>query len=159
MGNERPSTPHFDSPAQEVYLSLWRTYDRLRAYEDELFAGFELTAQQYNVLRLLRAAKPASVPTLSLSERLISRAPDVTRMIDRLEERGLVVRERSAGDRRVVRVGITDAGIELLDRIAGPLTECHAKQLGHLSPADLKKLSELLTEARRPHEPDGSVWK
>lgn len=159
MANERPAAPHFDSLAQEVYLGLWRTYDRLRAYEDELFARFELTAQQYNVLRLLRAARPESVPTLSLTERLVSRAPDVTRMIDRLEERRLVVRERSAGDRRVVRVGITDAGLALLAEIAGPLTECHAKQLGHLSSADLKKLSQLLAEARRPHEPEGSVWK
>jgi DNA-binding MarR family transcriptional regulator len=159
MANDRPAAPHFDSLAQEVFLGLWRTYDRLRAYEDELFAGFELTAQQYNVLRLLRAAKPETVPTLSLSERLVSRAPDVTRMIDRLEERGLVVRERSTGDRRVVRVGITDAGFDLLAKIAGPLGECHAKQLGHLSPADLKTLSELLAEARRPHEPEGSVWK
>jgi DNA-binding MarR family transcriptional regulator len=159
MANDRPAAPHFDSVAQEVYLGLWRTYDRLRAYEDELFARYELTAQQYNLLRLLRAAKPETVPTLSLTERLISRAPDVTRMIDRLEERGLVVRERSAGDRRVVRVGITDAGLDLLAEIAGPLTECHAKQLGHLSPTDLKKLSQLLAEARRPHEPEGSVWK
>jgi DNA-binding MarR family transcriptional regulator len=159
MANERPASAHFDSLAQEVYLGLWRTYDRLRAYEDELFARFELTAQQYNVLRLLRAARPESAPTLSLTERLVSRAPDVTRMIDRLEDRGLVVRERSTGDRRVVRVGITDAGVELLCQIAGPLAECHTKQLGHLSPADLRKLSELLAEARRPHEPEGSVWR
>ena len=157
MANER--SPHFDSLAQEVYLGLWRTYDRLRAYEDELFASLELTAQQYNVLRLLRAARPEAVPTLSLTERLVSRAPDVTRMIDRLEERGLVSRERSTGDRRVVRVAITDAGLDLLAKIARPLAECHAKQLGHLSPDDLKKLSELLAEARRPHEPVGSVWK
>jgi DNA-binding MarR family transcriptional regulator len=149
----------FDSLAQEVYLGLWRTYDRLRALEDELFAQFELTAQQYNVLRLLKAALPETVPTLSLVERLVSRAPDVTRMIDRLEERGLVSRERSTGDRRVVRVGITDAGMDLLGKIAEPLAECHAKQLGHLSATDLKKLSELLREARRPHEAEGSVWR
>ena len=149
----------FDSLAQEVYLGLWRTYDRLRALEDELFAGFELTAQQYNVLRLLKAVRPETVPTLTLAERLVSRAPDVTRMIDRLKEGGLVTRERSAGDRRVVRVAITEAGISLLKTIAGPLAECHAKQLGHLSQEDLKRLSELLREARRPHEPDESVWR
>ena len=159
MSKDSRPNPRFDSLAQEVYLGLWRTYDRLRAFEDELFGRFELTAQQYNVLRLLRAAKPEAVPTLSLSDRLVSRAPDVTRMIDRLEDRGLVSRERSPGDRRVVRVAITDAGLKLLDDIAGPLADCHQRQLGHLSPADLKKLSELLREARRPHEPEGSVWR
>jgi DNA-binding MarR family transcriptional regulator len=149
----------FDSLAQEVYLGLWRTYDRLRALEDELFARYELTAQQYNVLRLLRAARPDPVPTLALADRLVSRAPDITRMIDRLEERGLVRRERQTGDRRVVKVGITDAGLALLADIAGPLADCHARQLGHLSDADLKRLSALLREARLPHEPDGSVWR
>src|SRR6478735_4379999 len=100
MATERPAAPHFDSLAQEVYLGLWRTYDRLRAFEDELFSQFDLTPQQYNVLRLLRAARPDTVPTLTLAERLVSKAPDVTRMIDRLEERGWVTRERVPGDRR-----------------------------------------------------------
>ena len=118
-----------------------------------------MTAQQYNVLRLLRAAHPDPVPTLALADRLISRAPDITRMIDRLEERGLVRRERQTGDRRVVKVGITDAGLKLLAVIASPLADCHNRQLGHLSDADLKRLSALLREARRPHEPDGSVWR
>ena len=153
------SAKRFDSRAQEVYLGLWRTYDRLRALEDELFAGYELTAQQYNVLRLLRAARPDPVPTLTIADRLISRAPDITRMIDRLEDRGLVTRERQAGDRRVVKVGITDAGLRLLAEIAGPLADCHQRQLGHLGDADLKRLSALLREARVPHEPDGSVWR
>jgi DNA-binding MarR family transcriptional regulator len=149
----------FDSLQQEVYLGLWRTYDRLRALEDELFANYELTAQQYNVLRLLKAARPESVPTLALADRLVSRAPDITRMIDRLEERGLVARERISDDRRVVRVRITDAGMDLISKIAGPLAACHARQLGHLSDSDLKKLSALLREARLPHEPEESVWR
>ena len=151
--------PRFDSLLQEAYLGLWRTYDRLRALEDELFARYDLTAQQYNVLRLLKAARPAGLPTLALADRLVSRAPDVTRMIDRLADRGLVTREKQPGDRRVVRVQITDAGLKLLGEIAGPLADCHARQLGHLKDADLKKLSDLLREARRPHEHDGSVWR
>jgi len=159
MAADNPSQPRFDSLYQEVYLGLWRTYDRLRALEDELFAGYELTAQQYNVLRLLKAARPDGVPTLTLADRLVSRAPDVTRMIDRLEERGLVTREKQPGDRRIVRVLISDAGLKLLSDIAGPLADCHARQLGHLSETDLKRLSALLREARRPHEPDGSVWR
>ena len=154
-----PSTPRFDSLAQEVYLGLWRTYDRLRMLEDELFATHELTAQQYNVLRLLKAARPDPVPTLTLADRLVSRAPDITRMIDRLQERGLVARERLPGDRRVVRVRITDAGLRLIAKIARPLAECHSRQLGHLNETDLKRLSALLREARLPHEPEGSVWR
>jgi DNA-binding MarR family transcriptional regulator len=159
MPTDPSPAPRFDSPAQEVYLNLWRTYDRLRALEDELFAGYDLTAQQYNVLRLLKAARPDAVPTLALGERLVSRAPDVTRMIDRLEHRGLVRRERQADDRRVVRIGITDAGLALIAELAGPLADCHTRQLGHLPAADLKKLAALLREARRPHEPDGSPWQ
>lgn len=158
MAND-PTVPRFDSLYQEVYLGLWRTYDRLRALEDELFASYELTAQQYNVLRLLKAARPDGVPTLALADRLVSRAPDVTRMIDRLEDRKLVSREKQPGDRRVVRVLIADAGLKLLADIAGPLAECHARQLGHLKDDDLSRLSALLREARRPHEPDGSVWR
>lgn len=155
----RPATARFDSTEQEAYLNLWRTYDRLRAFEDELFAGFGLTAQQYNVLRLLLAARPDPLPTLTVADRLVSRAPDVTRMVDRLEQAGLVTRERPAHDRRTVLVGITPDGVALVDRIAVPLRECHERQLGHLPPAALKQLTELLHAARRPHEPEDSHWK
>src|SRR6266480_275510 len=86
----------FDSPQQEAFLNLWRTYDRLRAFEEELFAKHDLTAQQYNALRLLRAARPAKVATLAVAAKLISRAPDITRLLDKLHERGLVERERPA---------------------------------------------------------------
>jgi DNA-binding MarR family transcriptional regulator len=149
----------FDSPEQEAFLSLWRTYDRLRALEDELFARFGLTPQQYNALRLLRAEHPDPLPTLALAERLVSRAPDITRMIDLLEQRGLVARTRKPTDRRSVLLAITPAGLALIDEIAGPLRECHARQLGHLSEARLAKLTALLKAARAPHEPDGSPWK
>src|SRR5260221_11024940 len=84
--------PRFDSPQQEAFLALWRTYDRLRALEDELFARFDLTPQQYNALRLLRAEHPDALPTLVLAERLVSRAPDITRLLAKLEERGLLTR-------------------------------------------------------------------
>src|SRR3954469_12194729 len=97
----------FDSPQQEAYLGLWRTYDRLRALEDELFARHRLTAQQYNALRLLRGVHPAGRRTLELAARLISRAPDITRLIDRLETRGLVERTRLEDNRRVVEVALT----------------------------------------------------
>jgi len=156
----KPTQPglRFDSLEQEVFLSLWRTYDRLRALEDELFGQYDLTPQQYNVLRLLRAAHPDNLPTLALADRLVSRAPDITRMLDKLEQRDLIVRERRENNRRVVLIGITKGGLALLKQIAGPLRACHTRQLGHLPPADLQRLSELLRAARGPHEEPASSW-
>lgn len=149
----------FDSLAQEAYLALWRTYDRMRAIEEAFFEPFGLSAQQYNLLRLLKAERPAAVPSTSLVARLISRAPDVTRMLDRLEERGLISRTRSDEDRRAVLVGLSEAGAELLKSISGPLKKCHDQQLGHLSDDELNSLIDLLRRARAPHEPDESAWK
>ena len=149
----------FDSPEQEVYLNLWRTYDRLRILEDELFSRHDLTPQQYNALRLLRAAHPKKAPTLGLAAKLVSRAPDITRLLDKLRNRGLIERERPADNRRVVNVGITDAGIALLDRLNEEVRDCHARQLAHLRPAQMRQLVELLKKAREPHEPEESNWK
>ncbi len=149
---------HFDSLEQEVFLNLWRTYDRLRALEDELFQQYRLTPQQYNILRLLRAERPGTVPTLTLARRLVSRAPDITRMLDKLAQRGLIRRDRPADNRRVVRVGITAAGLALLRKLDEPVRTCHARQLGHLSPDDLQELAALLQAARRPHEEPMSPW-
>lgn len=148
----------FDSLEQEAFLSLWRTYDRLRAFEDELFARHDLTPQQYNALRLLRAAHPAKIATLELAGRLVSRAPDITRLLDRLHERGLIERDRPAENRRTVRIGITEAGLALLAALHEPLQECHARQLGHLSRKQLGDLIELLQTARAPHEPPENAW-
>jgi len=148
----------FDSLEQEAFLNLWRTYDRLRALEDELFSRHELTPQQYNALRLLRGSHPEKQPTLVLAARLVSRAPDITRLLDKLEERGLIVRERPPGNRRMVRVGITSVGLTLLRQLDAEVRACHARQLGHLAQSDLKTLIELLREARQPHEAVDSDW-
>jgi DNA-binding MarR family transcriptional regulator len=148
----------FDSSEQEVYLNLWRTYDRLRALEDELFGRFDLTAQQYNALRLLRAAHPQGMPTLQLAGRLISRAPDITRLLDRLEQRGLIERHRQASNRRVVQVRITPAGLALLEKLADPVIDCARRQVGHLSPEEQRQLILLLRAARAPHEEPHGDW-
>jgi DNA-binding MarR family transcriptional regulator len=148
----------FDSPEQEAFLNLWRTYDRLRAFEDELFGRWDLTPQQYNALRLLRGTHPGKLPTLALASRLVSRAPDITRMLDKLEQRGLIERERLADNRRVVHIAITVAGLTLLGELDTAVRECHARQLGHLSRAELRSLTELLRAARRPHEATGGDW-
>ncbi len=148
----------FDSPEQEAYLHLWRTYDRLKAVEERLFQQFDLSPQQYNALRLLRGVQPATMPTLALGARLISRAPDMTRLLDRLEERQLVQRDRRPENRRVVEVGITAAGLELLERLDDQVRQCNHEQLGHLSPRSLAQLVALLAEARAPHESPDQPW-
>ncbi|MBM4072864.1 MAG: MarR family transcriptional regulator [Planctomycetes bacterium] len=158
MTLSKPRTRRFDSPAQEAFLGLWRTYDRLRALEDELFARHDLTAQQYNALRLLRGQQPRPMLTLALASRLISRAPDITRLLDKLETRGLIVRERPAGDRRTVAVGITAVGLALLRELDRDVRACHERQLGHMKKSDLRTLIELLRAARRPHEGPDSDW-
>jgi DNA-binding MarR family transcriptional regulator len=148
----------FDSPQQEAFLNLWRTYDRLRLLEDALFASRGLSAQQYNALRLLAAAHPQRVRTLSLASRLVSRAPDITRLLDKLVSRGLVQRDRPSDNRRIVNVAITAAGLALLEDLADEVRDCHARQLGHLSGAQLRSLINLLRQARAPHESDDGHW-
>jgi MarR family transcriptional regulator, organic hydroperoxide resistance regulator len=142
----------FDSLEQEVFLNLWRTYDRLRAIEEDVFGRSGLSAQQYNALRLLRSVHPGAMPTLELGSRLISRAPDMTRLLDRLEQRGLLGRQRRPENRRVVQVQITAEGLQLLDDIHEAVLECHRRQLGHLNAKSLRQLAGLLKEARAPHE-------
>lgn len=154
----RPSR-RFDSLEQEAFLNLWRTYDRLRAFEDELFARFDLTPQQYNALRLLKGEHPTKIHTLDLASRLVSRAPDITRLLDKLEQRGLIERDRPAKNRRVVRIGITVVGRALLEELNEPILECHTGQLGHLTQQQLRDLIALLKAARLPHEPSESIWK
>lgn len=158
MSTRAQPARHFDSLEQEVFLNLWRTYDRLRAIEETLFAEHDLTPQQYNVLRLLRGEHPKTLPTLTLAARLVSRAPDITRMLDKLEQRALVYRDRPAENRRVVRIGITDEGRTLLRRLDTLVRDCHRRQLGHLPPERLRKLADLLHAARLPHEDPESTW-
>ena len=153
------SQRRFDSLQQEAFLNLWRTYDRLRSLEDELFRNYDLTPQQYNVLRLLRGDHPQAVPTLALAARLVSRAPDITRMVDKLERRGLAERQRPSENRRTVQVAITKSGLQLLRSLDQPLRACHGRQLGHLSAKELKEFIQLLRAARAPHEAADSAWR
>lgn len=148
----------FDSLEQAAYLNLWRSYDRLRMLEDQLFSRHDLTAQQYNILRLLRGRHPGRWPTLTLASKLISRAPDITRMLDKLADRALILRERLPENRRVVEVGITPQGLELLARLDPEVRDCHKQQLGHLSAEQLTHLVGLLEQTRLPHEDPASPW-
>lgn len=142
----------FDSVEQEAFLNLWRTYDKLKELEESLFSSVELSAQQYNTLRLLRDSHPAAMPTLSLGARLISRAPDMTRLLDKLESRNLIRRARREDNRRVVNVSLTQAGLDLLEELEEAVRNCHEQQLGHLNADELESLITLLKKAREPHE-------
>ena len=148
----------FDTPQQEAYLNLWRTYDRLRILEDSLFQKHGITAQQYNALRLLRGNQEAGIQTLDLARKLVSRAPDITRLLDKLEENGWITRDRPKENRRVVLVKITNAGLKLLKTIDPEVLQCGIQQLGHLPEKDVQLLIKLLKEARNPHEDPESIW-
>ena len=107
----------------------------------------ELSATQYNVLRILRGA-PEGLPCGEIANRMITRDPDVTRLLDRLEKRGLISRWRDTKDRRMVMARITVDGLKLLARLDEPVQESHRKQLGHLGKERLRALSDLLAVAR-----------
>jgi DNA-binding MarR family transcriptional regulator len=149
----------FDSLEQEAYLQLWRTYDRLRELDERVFAAHGLSAQQYNALRVLLAAAPRRLTTSALGARLVSRAPDMTRMLDKLEDQGLVRRQRSTRNRRLVEVWITPAGRTAVDRLADAVRQCGHDQLGHLDRKSLRTFIDLLKQARAPHDHDAAdTW-
>ncbi|MDX2114598.1 MAG: MarR family transcriptional regulator [Planctomycetota bacterium] len=141
----------FDLAEQEAYLNLLRSCAVLSADFDALFKRHGLTQAQYNVLRILRG-EAAKMPSLAVAERLVTRVPDITRLVDRLEQAGLVRRERCTDDRRVVYVAITPKGLSLLGELDEPVRALHRSQLSHMSRADLKALSILLEKARKADE-------
>ena len=148
----------FDSDTQRVFLHLWRTYDLLKAIEDECLSRFGLSAQQYNALRILRASHPQRLATMTLGRQMISRGPDITRLLDRLDQRGLIDRSRPVANRRTVQIAITAAGLRLLADIDQEVLQMHHKQLGHLSDHQQQQLVRLLKAARQPHESTGQGW-
>lgn len=152
----RRPPPLFDSLEQEAYLQLWRTYDRLREIDERVFQRHGITAEQYNALRVLRSVRPGVLSTSALGSRLVSRAPDMTRLLDRLERMGLVARERADANRRVVCVSITSAGLAVLRKLSAEVRRCGQEQLGHLDPASLTILIDILRRARAPHEDDAT---
>ena len=141
----------FDNPAEEAYLNLLRTATVLAADFERLFKDAGLSEPQYNVLRILRGAGADGVglPCLDIASRMITRVPDITRLVDRLEAAGYVERARTSEDRRVVLVKITKKGLEAIAPLDGPLTEVHKRQMGHMSRRELEELSRLLVKARK----------
>jgi DNA-binding MarR family transcriptional regulator len=137
----------FDCLEQEAALNLHKTYDAFISAGQELFKESGLSSTQYNVLRILRGAGE-SLSCGEIAGRMITREPDMTRLLDRLEKRGLVSRCRQQTDRRVVKVKIMAKGLDLLATLDEPVLKMHRRQLGHLGPSKLKQLIGLLEEAR-----------
>ncbi|MET0400200.1 MAG: MarR family transcriptional regulator [Longimicrobiaceae bacterium] len=138
----------FRSPEAELFVSVLRTSAVLVGEMVEVLRPYGLTQPQYNVLRILRGAGAEGLASGEVGERMVSREPDVTRLLDRMEARGLVARRRGSPDRRVVTVRLTDDGLRLVDALDEPVQAMHARQLGHLSSAEQRTLGELLERAR-----------
>ena len=133
---------------EDVYLSLLRTAERLSRGVVETLAAADLTPTHYNALRILRGAGDAGASCSEVSERMVTKDSDVTRLLDRLEGRGLISREREAADRRRVVARITNDGLRVLAELDGPVAETHRRQLGHLGGKQLETLAKLLKAAR-----------
>src|ERR1700722_9565360 len=147
-GTDQPgSKRRLRGPEEAVFLELLRTTDMLTRRLVTVLKDDDLSSNQYNVLRILRGS-PEGLPCGEIASRMITRDPDITRLLDRLEKRKLISRCRETRDRRMVMARITGDGLKLLGRLDEPVEEAHRKQLGHLGRERLRALTELLLAAR-----------
>ena len=137
-----------------AYSTLLSTADRIKTLFETVCAPFDITGQQYNVLRILRGAEPEGLPTLTIAERVIEKTPGITRMIDRLESKGLVSREIRPHDRRCVYCRITKKGLKLLRLLDKPVEEFNHAAFSGLSATELEQIIALLLKTRKAHESD-----
>lgn len=138
----------FSSLQEELVLSLMRTAEQAANPVNELLRGENLSHSQYNILRILRGAGDEGLPCGEISERMVRRDPDLTRLLDRLDARGLVSRSRDERDRRVIRASITEKGLRMLASLDTPVEESLKHSLAHLPTSRLRALLELLDEVR-----------
>jgi DNA-binding MarR family transcriptional regulator len=138
----------FESLEAEVFLNLQRTTDALMRGMVEALKPAGISATQYNVLRILRGAGEEGLACRDISERMVTRDPDITRLLDRMEAAELVNRSRENTDRRVITARITEKGLRLLEELDESLVQLQKDQLGHLGKNRLKSLIELLEQAR-----------
>ena len=139
----------FTSLQHEAVLNVIRSASTLGDGLEELLRPYGIGGTQFNVLRILRGAEPGGLCRNELRDRMLTRMPDMTRLLDRMEEAGLVMRSRDREDRRLVYTRITKAGRSLVDELDAPVDALHRRQLSHLTATQLRALSELLTLARR----------
>jgi DNA-binding MarR family transcriptional regulator len=145
---ELQQTRRFHSPHQEGAVGIVRTADLIGRAFARVIDPHGISAQQYNVLRILRGARPERLATLAIAERMIEQAPGITRLLDRLEKKSLVQRERCPSDRRQVLCEITPQGLALLDRLDRPVARAEREVLAGLRPGDLKALIRILDAVR-----------
>ncbi|HUA14028.1 MAG TPA: MarR family transcriptional regulator [Verrucomicrobiae bacterium] len=138
---------HPANAEEDLFVDLWRTCDLLSRRPAQVLKTQDLSATQYNVLRILRGA-PEGLPCGEIASRMITRDPDITRLLDRLERRGLISRCRENRDRRMVMARIEPAGLKLLASLDGTVQEVHRDQLGHMGGQRLRQLTVLLALAR-----------
>ena len=138
----------FRTISQEAFLSMLRTADEIKRRYNEIFDEQGVTFQQYNVLRILRGAGPDGLPTLEIGGRMIERQPGVTRIVDRLAKKGLVVRDRGTEDRRRVYCSITQEGLDVLARLDQPLDDTDRSIFEGFSRSKVEHLLDLLEELR-----------
>jgi DNA-binding MarR family transcriptional regulator len=138
----------FRSRGQEVVVALIRTADLVRRVVGRVLEPYDITVQQYNVLRILRGAGEQGLPTLEIGERMVEHAPGVTRLLDRLEVKGLVRRQRCPEDRRQVLCWLTSAGTELVERLDEPVDSADAEAVAMLAPDEQERLLRLLDTVR-----------
>jgi DNA-binding MarR family transcriptional regulator len=131
-----------------LFVAFLQIADSLGAQAEEVIKTAGLTAAQYNVLRILRGAGRSGLACREIGERMISRDPDITRLLDRMEKRNLITRERQSDDRRVVKTYVTPEGLELLKTLDRPVSALHKRQFQGISPVKLKVFAALLEEIR-----------
>jgi DNA-binding MarR family transcriptional regulator len=148
LQKELKQTKSFASREEEVYLNIQLTAERLWWGVNETLKQADLTHTQYNVLRILRGAGQAGASCSEISERLVTKDSDITRLLNRLEARGLISRERETMDRRVIITCISPKGLRLLAGLDKPIERCHRRHLGHLGDRQLATLSKLLEIVR-----------
>jgi DNA-binding MarR family transcriptional regulator len=139
---------------EEAFLTVVRTADGLLCRADRMLRGHGLTGTQYNVLRILRGAGEAGATCRHIGERLINAEPDITRLLDRMEKRGLITRSREAADRRFVTTRITPLGLEAVNSLDEPITAFHRERFAGLSKAELKHLIAGLQKIRAAAKPE-----
>ncbi len=137
----------FESDQQEVVISILRTNDQFQYLFARFFREFQLTGAQYNILRILRGeGKP--LPSLEIANRMVTKVPGITNLIDKLEGRKLVQRNRCSKDRRVWFVELTDQGQEIVSKMDEPNLDMHSQLVGHLNKSECQQLLKLLEKAR-----------
>ena len=153
MTSEVTPAEKFRSREQQAAVGLLRTADAVRRHFTHVIEPHGITLQQYNVLRILRGAGPEGLPTLTVGERMIEHTPGVTRLVDRLETKKLVVRVPCPKDRRRVYCRITPEGLSLLDELDDPINRADAEAVSVLRTSDLESLIEMLDRVRAAHSP------